>query len=144
MATFISTRETQFFYFDQQLDGPIWKGGKVLDFGGNVGGFLVSAEDRVDHDDYWCLDLNAGAIEQGRRNFPRAHFHHYNRYSSQYNPCGVRNLPVPDLGVKFDIMRTSFFLSRRTLIPRHASGLAPHRPEGSQGRDVRRHALRHR
>src|SRR5205085_1665907 len=104
MATFISTRETQFFYFDQQLDGPIWKGGKVLDFGGNVGGFLVSAEDRVDHDDYWCLDLNAGAIEQGRRNFPRAHFHHYNRYSSQYNPCGVRNLPVPDLGVKFDII----------------------------------------
>ena len=43
MATFISTRETQFFYFDQQLDGPIWKGGKVLDFGGNVGGSMAGS-----------------------------------------------------------------------------------------------------
>jgi SAM-dependent methyltransferase len=104
MATFISTRETQFSYFDQQLEGPIWKGSKILDFGGNVGGFLVDAAERVDHDDYWCLDLNPGAIEQGRRNFPHAHFHHYNRYSSQYNPDGISNLPIPDLGLKFDII----------------------------------------
>src|SRR5918911_2210779 len=104
MATFISTRETQFFYFDKLLKSPVWKGRQVLDFGGNVGGFLVSAGDRVDHDDYWCLDLNPGAIEQGRRNFPQAHFCHYNRYSSQYNPNGILNLPVPDLGLKFDII----------------------------------------
>lgn len=104
MATFISTRETQFSYFDRQLQGPSWKGSKILDFGGNVGGFLVSAGKRVDHDDYWCLDLNPGAIEQGGRNFPRAHFFHYNRYSSQYNPSGVRNLAVPDMGLKFDII----------------------------------------
>jgi SAM-dependent methyltransferase len=104
MGTIISTRETQFSYFDEVLEGPTWRGSKILDFGGNVGGFLVSAGDRVDHDDYWCLDLNRQVIEMGSRDFPRAHFLHYNRYSSQYNPDGVRYLPVPDLGLRFDVV----------------------------------------
>jgi SAM-dependent methyltransferase len=104
MATIVSTRETQFSYFDQVLGGPVWKGSKILDFGGNVGGFLASAGERVRQEDYWCLDLNHAVVEQGRANFPRAHFLHYNRYSSQYNPDGIRNLPVPDLGLKFDII----------------------------------------
>jgi SAM-dependent methyltransferase len=104
MKTIVSTRETQFSYFDQILGSPDWKGRKILDFGGNVGGFLVSAGDRVDQDDYWCLDLNQGVVDQGSQNFPQAHFCHYNRYSSQYNPNGVRHLPVPDLGVQFDII----------------------------------------
>ncbi|MDQ3803024.1 MAG: class I SAM-dependent methyltransferase [Acidobacteriota bacterium] len=104
MVTHLSTRETQFSYFDRLLGGPLWKGRKVLDFGGNVGGFLAGAGDRVDHEDYWCLDLTRGAIEQGRRTYPRAHFVHYDRYSSYFNPRGTRHLPVPDLGVKFDII----------------------------------------
>jgi SAM-dependent methyltransferase len=103
-TTIISTRETQFSYFDKVLGGPVWRGRKVLDFGGNVGGFLVSAGRRVEHEDYWCLDLNRQVVEQGRASFPRAHFVHYDRYSSQYNPEGVRHLPVPDLGLKFDII----------------------------------------
>jgi SAM-dependent methyltransferase len=104
MVTHLSTRQTQFSYFDQQLGRPVWKGRRVLDFGGNVGGFLAGAGDRVDHADYWCLDLTRGAIEQGRRDYPQAHFVHYDRYSSYFNPEGVRHLPVPDLGVKFDII----------------------------------------
>jgi SAM-dependent methyltransferase len=100
----VSTRSTQFGYFDHLLGLPEWKGRKILDFGGNVGTFLVGAGSRVDHDDYWCLDLNQDVVEQGRRTFPGAHFVHYNRYSSQYNPYGVRYLPVPDCGVKFDII----------------------------------------
>lgn len=104
MKTVFSTRETQFSYFDCVLERPVWKGSRVLDFGGNVGGFLAGARNRVDHQDYWCLDLNEGAIEQGRGSYPCAHFCYYNRYSSQYNPGGSRNLPVPDLGVKFDII----------------------------------------
>jgi len=104
MGTIISTRETQYDYFDRLLEGPDWKKSKILDFGGNVGGFLVSAGDRVNHDDYWCLDLNEQVIDIGRKEFPLAHFHHYNRYSSQYNPDGVRNFPIPDLGLKFDII----------------------------------------
>jgi SAM-dependent methyltransferase len=104
MKTSLSARETQFSYFDSVLERPVWKGRKILDFGGNVGGFLAGAGNRVDHEDYWCLDLNEGAIEQGRANYPRAHFCSYNRYSSQYNPGGSRNLPVPDLGLEFEII----------------------------------------
>lgn len=100
----VSTRSTQFGYFDDLLGHPEWKGRKILDFGGNVGTFLVGAGSRVEHEDYWCLDVNQDVVEQGRRTYPRAHFVHYNRYSSQYNPNGVRYLPVPDCGVKFDII----------------------------------------
>lgn len=100
----VSTRSTQFSYFDQLLERPKWKGRKLLDFGGNVGTFLVGAGDQVDHTDYWCVDLNLDVVEQGRRTYPRAHFVHYNRYSSQYNPNGVRHLPVPECEVKFDII----------------------------------------
>jgi SAM-dependent methyltransferase len=104
MATFISKRETQFSYFDRLLGRPVWQGRKILDFGGNVGGFLLGADGNVAHEDYWCLDLNRGAIEQGHRALPRAHFRHYDRYSAFFNPEGVRRLPVPDLGQKFDII----------------------------------------
>jgi len=97
-------RETQFSYFNQVLGQPTWKGSKVLDFGGNVGGFLSGSDDNVDHDDYWCLDVAQGAIERGRTNFPRAHFVFYNRYSSYFNPNGIRKLPIPDLGLKFDMI----------------------------------------
>lgn len=100
----VSTRRTQFSYFDQQLGSPVWKGRKILDFGGNVGSFLVVGGEQVDHEDYWCIDLNPAVVEEGRRIYPRAHFVHYNRYSSQYNPNGVRYLPIPDCGVDFDII----------------------------------------
>lgn len=100
----VSTRRTQFSYFDTVLERPAWKGRKVLDFGGNVGTFLAGAGARVDHDDYWCIDLNLDVLEQGRRSYPRARFVHYNRYSSQYNPNGIRHLPIPDCGVQFDII----------------------------------------
>jgi SAM-dependent methyltransferase len=100
----VSTRLTQFSYFDQLLGSLEWKGRKILDFGGNVGTFLAGAGDNVQHDDYWCIDLNAAVIEDGRRTYPQAHFVHYNRYSSQYNPNGVPRLPIPDCGVEFDII----------------------------------------
>lgn len=101
----VSTRLTQFPYFDELLGRPVWKGRKVLDFGGNVGTFLASAGDKVDHEDYWCIDINRAVIEQGRVTYPRAHFVHFNRYSSQYNPFGIRNLAISDCGgVKFDVI----------------------------------------
>lgn len=100
----VSTRLTQFSYFSELLGQPVWKGRKILDFGGNIGTFLVSAGDNVDHEDYWCVDLNPAVVEQGRLMYPRAHFVHYDRYSPQYNPHGVRHQPIPDCGVKFDII----------------------------------------
>lgn len=100
----VSTRLTQFPYFDELLGHPEWKGRKILDFGGNVGTFLAGAGDKVDHQDYWCIDINPAVVEQGRLTYPRAHFVHFNRYSPQYNPYGKRNQPLPDCGVKFDII----------------------------------------
>lgn len=100
----VSTRLTQFPYFDELLGRPVWKGRKILDFGGNVGTFLAGAGDNVDHEDYWCIDINPAVVEQGRRTYPRAHFVHFNRYSSQYNPYGRRHQPIPDCGVKFDVI----------------------------------------
>ena len=100
----ISTRVSQFAYFDQVLDRPDWRGRKILDFGGNVGGLLAGAGSSIEHADYWCVDLNRAAVAEGQRRYPQAHFAHYDRYSSQFNPGGIRHLPVPDCGLKFDII----------------------------------------
>ena len=100
----VSTRRTQFPYFDELLGHPTWKGRRILDFGGNIGTFLESAGDNVDHENYWCIDLNPAVIAHGREHYPRAHFVHFNRYSPQYNPHGVRHQPIPDCGVKFDFI----------------------------------------
>lgn len=100
----ISTRVSQFAYFDQVLERPVWRGRKILDFGGNVGGLLAGAGSNINQADYWCIDLNCAAVEIGRRRYPQAHFVHYDRYSSQFNPGGLRHLPIPDCGLKFDII----------------------------------------
>jgi hypothetical protein len=98
----ISTRVSQFSYFDQILGNPNWRGRRILDFGGNQAGFLVGAAEHVDHESYWCLDIVRAALAEGHAKFPRAHFVHYDRYHSEYNPSGVPDLPVPDLGLEFD------------------------------------------
>ena len=100
----VSTRRTQFPYFDELLGRPVWKGRKILDFGGNIGTFLEIAGESVDHADYWCVDINPAVIAQGSSLYPRAHFVHFNRYNSQYNSHGIRNQPLPDCGVKFDFI----------------------------------------
>lgn len=95
-------RTSQFFYFDAQLGNPSWEGKTILDFGGNIGGFLKGSDARIDHENYWCLDIHPLFIEQGRKTFPKSHFVFYNRYNFQYNPTGVVGLAVPDLGPSFD------------------------------------------
>jgi SAM-dependent methyltransferase len=97
-------RNTQFHYFDAILRKPDWIAKKILDFGGNVGGFLIGAPPAIKHDDYWCIDLCQPALQRGRKTFPRAHFVFYDRYNSHYNPAGVVGLPVPDVGLKFDFI----------------------------------------
>jgi hypothetical protein len=86
------------------IQRPPWKRNALLDFGGTVGGVLLGAGHKVAHNRYLCLDVTRRAIEIARRQFPRAHFERYDRYSSYFNPKGVRHLPVPELGVKFDVV----------------------------------------
>jgi hypothetical protein len=100
----ICIRNTQYDYFNAILGKPHWRGKKILDFGGNVGGFLKGSPREIMHHDYWCIDLCEPALERGRKDFPRAHFVFYDRYNSHYNPTGVVGLPVPPQGQMFDLI----------------------------------------
>jgi hypothetical protein len=97
-------KATQFAYFDKQLGHPNWRGKRVLDFGGNKGNLLLDPACTIRHQDYYCLDVIGEAIEEGHQTFPDANFIHYDRYNCSFNPEGVRELPVPDLGVEFDFI----------------------------------------
>lgn len=108
--SFISTATLQFPYFDHQLGHPDWRGKKVLDFGGNVGNILRDPKCTIDHDHYWSLDVSRDAIEEGKRRHPAANFVFYDRYNFSFNPTGIRDLPIPDLGERFDyILSYSIF-----------------------------------
>jgi SAM-dependent methyltransferase len=101
---FFSNRTLQYYHFNSHLSNPNWIGKKILDFGGNVGGFLMGAPPSIKQEDYWCVDLHKPALDRGRKAFPRAHFIFYNRYHNLYNPRGIVDLPVPDLELAFDFI----------------------------------------
>ena len=97
-------KATQFAYFDAQLDRPDWRDKRVLDFGGNKGNLLLDPACTISHRNYYCLDIIRDAIEEGRKTFPQANWFHYDRYNCSFNPEGIVDLPVPDLGVEFDFI----------------------------------------
>jgi len=97
-------KSTQFAYFDEQLDHPDWSSRLVLDFGGNKGNLLRDPLCKIRQRDYHCIDVVQDAIEEGRKTFPDAHWIHYDRYNRSFNPEGVVDLPVPDLGLRFDFI----------------------------------------
>lgn len=97
-------KSTQFAYFDAQLDHPDWTGKLVLDFGGNKGNLLRDPSCAIVPENYYCLDVIRDAIEEGRVVFPDAHWAHYDRYNRSFNPEGVVDLGVPDLGARFDFI----------------------------------------
>lgn len=121
----------QFAYFDQILDHPDWRGRTVLDFGGSDGNLLRNEDCAIGEAGYWCLDVVKDAIDEGRRAFPAAHWAHYDRYNCSFNPHGVRDLPLPNLGVAFDfILAYSVFThttlgEMRELVPQLRAQLAP-------------------
>ena len=94
----------QFAYFDAQLDHPDWREKRVLDFGGNKGNLLLDPECTIRHRNYYCIDVIREAIDEGRKTFPEANFFHYDRYNCSFNPEGIVDQPVPDLGVEFDVI----------------------------------------
>ncbi|HKP73841.1 MAG TPA: class I SAM-dependent methyltransferase [Pyrinomonadaceae bacterium] len=105
----------QFAYFDQQLGRPDWVSKTVLDFGGNEGNLLRDERCTIRHENYYCVDVIRDAMDEGRKRFPRAHWVHYNRYNCSFNPEGVKGLPVPDLGVEFDLILAYSVFTHTTL-----------------------------
>lgn len=95
---------TQFTYFNEQLGQPEWSDKLVLDFGGNQGNLLRDPLCVIPHRNYYCLDVLSDAVNEGMKNFPEAHWIHYHRYNRSFNPEGVVDLPVPNVGVKFDVV----------------------------------------
>lgn len=108
-------KSSQFAYFDEQLNHPDWSGKLVLDFGGNKGNLLLDPSCTIRQPGYYCLDVVSEAIDEGRKIFPDAHFAHYNRHNRSFNPEGVVDLPVPDLGVKFDFVLAYSVFTHTTL-----------------------------
>ena len=100
--TFISAAPEHLTYFDLQLDHPDWENAKVLDFGGNRGITLTSG--RIRESNYWCIDVSLDAIDQGRYDYPGAHWIFYNRYNFHFNPNGIPGLPIPLYGQSFDFI----------------------------------------
>src|SRR5215813_10312881 len=75
---------SRFDYFNQQLDYPDWSDQTVLDFGGNVGVLLQAAGGIIRPENYYCIDVLEEALAEGGRNFPRAHWIHFNRYNCSF------------------------------------------------------------
>lgn len=121
----------QFAYFDEVLMHPDWRGRAVLDFGGSDGNLLRDDVCPIEQTNYWCVDVVKDAIDEGRRAFPDAHWAHYDRYNCSFHPGGVRDLPIPNLGIAFDfILAYSVFThttleEMRELVPQLRAQLAP-------------------
>ncbi len=99
---FFSAKLGQFTYFSQQVGETLWSGKNVLDFGGNIGNILRDPNSTIDEERYWCIDVVRDSIEQGKSLYPKSHWLFYDRYCFFFNPTGVPNLPIPNLGQKFD------------------------------------------
>lgn len=99
---FVSTKTGQFTYFSLQVGESVWRGKKVLDFGGNIGNLLRDPNSTIEPEDYWCIDVDKDSLERGQTFYPKSHWLHYNRYCFFFNPHGVPNLTLPDLDQTFD------------------------------------------
>ena len=128
---FLEARTDLFLYFAEQLGERDWSDKDVLDFGGNIGGLLRDPNSTIQATRYWCIDIVAEAIEQGRRDYPQAHWLFYDLYNVRFNPYGVEGLDCPDPGQRFDIIAAySVFTSNLEddllrLVPRLEGMLKP-------------------
>jgi hypothetical protein len=101
-VAFVSTKTGQFTYFSLQLGESVWRGKKVLDFGGNIGNLLRDPNSTIEQEHYWCVDVDRDALQRGQAFYPQAHWVFYNRYCFFFNPNGVPSLTLPDLDQTFD------------------------------------------
>ncbi|MGH3387576.1 MAG: class I SAM-dependent methyltransferase [Actinomadura sp.] len=104
MGTYVTKRKVRFGIIDRQLGNPDWTGKRVLDFGGSAGNILLDPECSIEPSNYWCIEISRDAIAEGQRRHLEGHFIFYDRYNYEYNPTGTVGEPIPDPGVRFDII----------------------------------------
>ena len=100
----LSGKSGRFAYFNRQLDYPSWTAKIVLDFGGNDGNLLPDSKGAILPENYYCVDVLTEALGEGRKRFPLAHWVYYNRSNCSFNPEGIKDLPIPDIGSEFNII----------------------------------------
>jgi len=101
-VAWVSRKMGQFTYFSQQVGESIWRGKKVLDFGGNIGNLLKDPNSNIAPEDYWCIDVDRDALDRGQAVYPKSHWVFYDRYCFFFNPHGVPNLTLPQVDQSFD------------------------------------------
>jgi SAM-dependent methyltransferase len=101
---FLDARTDLFLYFAEIMGERDWSDKDILDFGGNIGGLLRDPNSTIQETRYWCIDIVAEAIEQGCRDYPRAHWLFYDLYNFRFNPYGFEGLDLPRTGQHFDII----------------------------------------
>jgi len=72
----------------------------ILDFGSNCGNFLKSGT--VNPKQYTGVDIDAEAIDEGKKLYPDANWIWYNRYNPVYNAAGDQSYPA--LHTTFDLV----------------------------------------
>ena len=82
------------------LIGPV----RPLRFWRQQGNLLLNPDCTIRPWDYYCVDVIQEAVEEGRKRFPEAHWIHFNRHNCSFNPEGIDGLPVPDMGIKFNMI----------------------------------------
>ena len=94
----------RFTYFNQQLENFDWTNSKILDYGGNWGNLLRDPSRTIPQENYWCIDVSEDAINQGKQDYPNAHWYYYNKWNHCYNSNGDKSLKIPSLETKFDLI----------------------------------------
>jgi hypothetical protein len=78
----------------EKLAGTI-KDKTILDFGGGRGNLLHFANGKILENNYTCIDVDAGGLLEGNKEFLNANWIHWNRYHPHYNPTGqLASFPV--------------------------------------------------
>ena len=97
----------------------------MLDFGGNQGDLLRDPNCKICPQDYYCLDVIEDAVREGRKQFPQAHWLHYHRYNCSFNPEGLVDMPIPEMGIQFDIILAYSVFTHTTREEMHDPGKQP-------------------
>ena len=70
---------------------------KILDFGGSSGNLLFFSQGEIEQNNYTCIDIVKDAIDQGKLEFSKSSFIHFNRFNWMYNHKGSTKLEFPKI-----------------------------------------------